>query len=148
MPTYDKGTDFPDNYSNHGVLMQADGFETKTFLTEAELIFSDISGYLVGEQITEATSGITGYIYGIDTENNTMAVIWKSGEFVGEKTITGGTSSTVKTPTAVSNLVTRSIDTPIYTPLLHSHDVESDGPGDDQTLYLDEQTRWLVVCAT
>lgn len=145
MPIYNKGTDFPGNYTDHGVLMTGDNFETQTFLTEAKLTFADVTGYLVGEQITEATSGFTGYISGIDTDNNILKIVLKSGEFTGGENITGGTSLTVAIPTAVENLVTRAADAPIYTPLLHSHDVSSTGSGDDQTIYLDEKTRWLVI---
>jgi len=145
MPTYKKRAGISGVIQEHGVSVHSTtiAIETKKILTETRLTFSDASGYLIGEQATETDSGITGYIYFV--LNNVLGIVWASGEFVGSKTITGGTSSTAKTPTSVLNILNRTADTPVHTPLLHTHDVTSTGPGNDQTLYLDEKTKWLVI---
>jgi hypothetical protein len=39
----------------------------------------------------------------------------------------------------------RLAEIPIWTPLLHTHDVSSTGAGDDQILHLDERTKWLLL---
>jgi len=145
MPTYTKRAGISGVIQEHGVSVHSTtiAIETKKILTEARLTFADASGYLIGEEITETTSGITGYIFWI--ESNVLGVVWASGEFVGSKTITGTTSTTAKIPTSVLNILNRSADTPVHTALLHTHDVTSTGTGDDQTLYLDEKTKWLVI---
>jgi hypothetical protein len=146
MPTYKKRSGISGIVQEHGASVHSttEAVATKKILTEAKLTFSDASGYVVGEKVTETDSGIIGYIYWI--KNNVLGIVWASGEFVGSKIITGETSSTAKTPTSVLNILNRTADTPIHTPLLHSpHDITSTGVGDDQTLYLDEKTKWLMV---
>ena len=147
MPTYKKRTGISGTIQEHGVSVHSttQTVATRKILTEARLTFSDISGYLVGELITEATSSVTGYIYWIDTTANTMGVVWASDAFTGGLTITGGTSTTAKTPTSVTNILNRTADTPVHTPLLHTHSLTSTGVGDDQTVYLDERTKWVLI---
>ena len=145
MPTYKKRSGITGVITEHGVSVYSASVAvaTEKILTEARLTFSDASGYLVGEKVTEATSLVTGYVYWND--NNVLGIVWASDEFTGGEIITGGTSGTTETPTSVLNILNRTADTPVHTALLHTHDVTSTGPGDDQTLYLDEKTEWVFV---
>lgn len=145
MPTYKKRASITGVITENGasVYSASVAVATKKIMTEVRLTFADASGYLVEEKVTEATSLVTGYIYWID--NNVLGIIWASDEFTGGETITGATSSTVKTPTAVENVLERTADTPVHTPLLHTHDVTSTGTGDDQTIYLDKKTKWIMA---
>lgn len=143
MPTYIQRTGISGFIYENGVTVGDVAIAVDQVLTEARLTFADASGYIVSEKITETDSGIEAYIHWIET--NVLGVIWATGEFVGSKTITGASSSTVKTPASVENVLERTADTPVHTPLLHTHDVSSTGTGDDQTIYLDKKTKWIMA---
>jgi hypothetical protein len=146
MPTYAKRAGVSGTVEEHGVsIASTTASKVDRVMTEAILSFSDASGYLIGETLTEATSGITGVVYWVDLGTDRVGVVDVSGEFTGGEVVTGGTSTTAKTPSGVQNLLNKSADTPRFSIILHEHNLTSAGPGDDQTVLLDEKTEWVVV---
>jgi hypothetical protein len=119
--------------------------ESKKVLTEVIIPVADVTGYLIGETVTETTSTETGEIFWISTSLNQLGLVDTSDEFTGGLNITGGTSTTVSLGGTAQNLLERTADTPIYTPLLHNQSITSTGVGDNQTVSLDANTDYFRI---
>jgi hypothetical protein len=147
MPTYTLRSGITGCITEHGVAICSSSVAVPTehVLTEAIAYFADSSGYTIGETVTEADTGVTGVVYWNDTGQDAVGLIDCSDEFTGGKTLTGGDSMTAKTSTSVDNLLEKTADTPRYTPILHTHSLTSAGVGDNQTVHLDERTRWVLI---
>ena len=144
MPTYQLRSGVTGNVTEHGVTIYSASVAIETYkvMTEAILTYASTGNYVVGETVTEATSSITGRVYWKTATR--LGIVDVSGEFVGEKAITGGTSGEVLTPTSVSNLLEKTASTPIWTPIIDVHAVSASGAG-DETVALDERTEWVKI---
>lgn len=144
MPTYKLRSTLTGTITESGVTIgsEAVAVPTDVVMTEAILIFANASGYTMGEEVTEATSGVTGHIYWND--GTRVGIIEASGVFTGGEVITGTTSSNTATPTSVENLLERTAATPRLSRILHQHAL-SGSPGSDQTVYIDRETKWFLI---
>ena len=73
-----------------------------TRMQNGRLVVKTVTGtFVVGETVTQATSGATGVVYRWDPAINFLVLVQTNGTFDATHTITGGTSSATCIPTEV-----------------------------------------------
>ena len=142
MPTYTTATYTP--YHEHGIAITPGGtVETEVILTEVKASVATPEDYIIGETVQIGDPAVTGIVWG--NQSDGLRLIHISGTLpTTVVVITGVTSAEVQTALPV-RCCTRTADTPIHTPQLHSAVLTSSGVSDPQTLRIDRETETLLI---